>query len=234
MEVFNIFKNSCKRTDAKSASVQKINYINYISVVAIYCCHQPSVRSKQCRFHLLVCDFTLCPTSRERLCIIGNRNAFNRIDRVGCLDSSNPAVLHLIHDSCSFRGLDSAIQYSRFAYQNQISLSISFQNLILQECDLDQLLRLYIKRVGDVKERFHGERTDHIRCFDRAQMRAADACFSANCSCDIPRIFRREEIAMPIWINRSRFLKLISSLLIVNAPFCENYRSCGVLVQLRL
>ena len=60
---------------------------------------------------------------------------------------------------------------------NQISLSISFQNLILQECDLDQLLRLYIKRVGDVKERFHGERTDHIRCFDRAQMRAADACF---------------------------------------------------------
>ena len=102
MEVFNIFKNSCKRTDAASASVQKINYINYISVVAIYCCHQPSVRSKQCRFHLLVCDFTFCPTSRERLCIIGNRNAFNRIDRVGCLDRSNSAVLYLIHNNRSF------------------------------------------------------------------------------------------------------------------------------------
>lgn len=102
MEVFNIFKNSCKRTDAKSASVQKINYINYISVVAIYCCHQPSVRSEQRRFHLLVCNFSLCPTSGERLCIIRNRNAFDRIDRVGCLDRSNPAVLYLIHNNRSF------------------------------------------------------------------------------------------------------------------------------------
>ena len=102
MEVFNIFKNSCKRTDAASASVQKINYINYISVVAIYCCHQPSVGSKQRRFHLLICDLAPCPTSRERLCIIGNRNAFNRIDRVGCLDRSNSAVLYLIHNNRSF------------------------------------------------------------------------------------------------------------------------------------
>ena len=102
MEVFNIFKNSCKRTDAKSASVQKINYINYISVVAIYCCHQPSVRSEQRRFHLLICDLAPCPTSRERFGIVRNRNAFNRIDRVGSLDRSNSAVLYLIHNNRSF------------------------------------------------------------------------------------------------------------------------------------
>ena len=29
------------------------------------------------------------------------------------------------------------------------------QNFILQECDLDQFLRRYIKRVSDVEERFH-------------------------------------------------------------------------------
>ena len=55
-------------------------------------------------------------------------------------------------------------------------LLFTLQNLILQECDLDQLLRRYIKRIGDVEERFHGERTDHIRCFDRAQVGAADVC----------------------------------------------------------
>lgn len=57
-----------------------------------------------------------------------------------------------------------------------LAFIFSLQNLILQECNLDQLLRGYIKRVGDVEKRLHGERADHIRGFDRAQMGAADAC----------------------------------------------------------
>ena len=55
-------------------------------------------------------------------------------------------------------------------------LILPLQNLILQECDLDQLLRRYIKRVGNVEERFHGERADHIRRFNRAQVGTTDAC----------------------------------------------------------